>query len=595
MSINKQQENSSTGVGFFSSLSSYFRKSKFQRYDSVKQILNQGLSKLKKKKKKKTQISFTQKSKKHLQKQKKKIYELKKKQKTQEKENEIKKTENGQEQEQEQEQKHKQEQKQSKEKLQKQNKEKVEKEETQTKETVNRNSAHKTKLNLKVGQENFEQFDPVTYRQLQKIKNNEEKVLKYTIDFTEYHSDLLEKVRESQGISTHQYRKSIKTIKPMLTDSGRSGAFFFRSKDAKYVVKSVPKTDSQVLKQILPDYLEHLLKNPSSLINPIYGHYKLKTGNFVEYYIIMANVFQSDLSIDRIYDLKGSTVGRENSTENENGNQTNLVNESNGIKMDKVLKDNDLDEKIEMSVKTKKMFIKQLESDLGFLQKHELMDYSLLVGVHHLNQEQNSQENTEMSINKLDVNTQLKNNKGNQFSNQKKNMEKNNENKDGKGGKEKDSVIPSPVSFFKQDHGGLRGERPNCKNEKCIYYMGIIDMLQFFSLKKAVESGLKGLFYGDNISSVDPETYSRRFMLTMLNLTNSKNDEIDFKSELKKYSEPKVEENTTQETQSNTGFFSSFFNRAQPNEQQISNNIEESSKTEKSTIETNVKIALENL
>ncbi|KAJ6242951.1 phosphatidylinositol 5-phosphate 4-kinase [Anaeramoeba flamelloides] len=604
---NNQQQNSPVGLGFFSSLSNYFQKNKFKRYDSVNQIINQGLTKLEKRKKKKTQTSFTLKRKKQTCKQ----TQEKVKEKEKEKEK-VKKKEK------------EKDQKKEKDQNQKQNqtKEKVEKVETQTQVKEKKSLINKTKISLKVSQENFEQFDQFSFQKLQRTNKNEEMVLECPLDFIEYHSDLIEKVRESQGISLQEYHKSIKGIKPMVTDSGKSGAFFFRSKDKRYVVKSIPKTDSQVLKQILPDYLEHLIKNPNSLINPIYGHYKLKTENVVEYYIIMANVFQSDLPIDQIYDLKGSTIGRENSTENENSNETNLQSGNNGIQMEKVLKDNDLDEKIEMSFKTKKLFIKQLESDLDFLQKHKLMDYSLLLGIHHLNHEQNSKESIEKTINSIDENNQLnktsrcnfnteqrKNDKNkekkkndnndvkingnnnnnkkvniklNKISNKKKTCNKNgnqngnkkNKNKnhnDNDNGNDNGNDHGGSDSIFKQYHGGLYGERPNCKNKKCIYYMGIIDMLQFFSFKKEVESGLKGLFYGDSMSSVDPETYARRFMLTMLNITNSKNDKIDFQLEYKKYSEPKVEENNTQETQNNTGFFASFFNRDQTDEQPSSN------------------------
>jgi hypothetical protein len=84
----------------------------------------------------------------------------------------------------------------------------------------------------------------------------------------------------------------------------------------------------------------------------------------------MASVFDSPAQINTIYDLKGSLIGR-SATEKERA--------SGGV-----LKDNDLifdERKLHLGVK-KTQFVAQLEKDAMFLASLNIMDYSLLVGIH---------------------------------------------------------------------------------------------------------------------------------------------------------------------------------------------------------------------
>ena len=86
-------------------------------------------------------------------------------------------------------------------------------------------------------------------------------------------------------------------------------------------------------------------------------------------FVIMTSVFDTPEKINSIYDLKGSTLGRESSEAQRKNNC--------------VLKDKDLlndGRKLYLGSK-KKEFMKQLSRDAKFLADLNIMDYSLLVSM----------------------------------------------------------------------------------------------------------------------------------------------------------------------------------------------------------------------
>ena len=83
----------------------------------------------------------------------------------------------------------------------------------------------------------------------------------------------------------------------------------------------------------------------------------------------MRSVFHTEKKIDRVWDLKGSTVGRKSN------------------KGESVLKDLDiLEEGKKLRFRNgseREAFLKQLEIDAAFLATMGIMDYSLLLGLHN--------------------------------------------------------------------------------------------------------------------------------------------------------------------------------------------------------------------
>ena len=98
------------------------------------------------------------------------------------------------------------------------------------------------------------------------------------------------------------------TLCPMFTNS-KSGAFFFFTTDMSYLVKTVGPDEVKVLRDMLPQYLEHYERNPDSLINKIVGAYSSSLCK--DPFIVMESTFPlaAGVTIHEVYDLKGSSHG----------------------------------------------------------------------------------------------------------------------------------------------------------------------------------------------------------------------------------------------------------------------------------------------
>ncbi|CAI5741969.1 unnamed protein product [Hyaloperonospora brassicae] len=201
--------------------------------------------------------------------------------------------------------------------------------------------------------------------------------LEHGCKFKDYSPDVFCQVRRRFGIDLADY---------MLTLSGdfgfiefmsnsKSGQFFFYSHDGRFMIKTQTKDDSKFLRRILPHYYQFVMENPNTLITRFYGLHRVQMHHMGRkvHFVIMASVFDTSLEIHARFDLKGSRIGRHASTEEyERGSQC-------------VLKDNDLLDKgfrLQMSVAQRAIFLAQLRTDVDFLKRMKIMDYSILIGVH---------------------------------------------------------------------------------------------------------------------------------------------------------------------------------------------------------------------
>lgn len=145
--------------------------------------------------------------------------------------------------------------------------------------------------------------------------------------------------------------------------------FFFYSHDGRYMIKTQTKAESTMLRSILPGYVNYMFENPHSFLTHFYGLYRVMMPDLGHkiHFVIMKSVFNTEKEIHKIYDLKGSTVGRR------------------AKRGDSVHKDLDiLDEgwKIRVGQPVKKAMMSQLRRDTDFLVRLRIMDYSLLLGLH---------------------------------------------------------------------------------------------------------------------------------------------------------------------------------------------------------------------
>jgi 1-phosphatidylinositol-4-phosphate 5-kinase len=89
----------------------------------------------------------------------------------------------------------------------------------------------------------------------------------------------------------------------------------------------------------------------------------------------MGNVLPSDKDIHETFDLKGSMFGRITSDEEASKNPHAVMKDQNWIKRK---------DKLELGPKKRELLMTQLERDVEILSKLNIMDYSLLIGIHDI-------------------------------------------------------------------------------------------------------------------------------------------------------------------------------------------------------------------
>jgi len=164
-----------------------------------------------------------------------------------------------------------------------------------------------------------------------------------------------------------EYMASWTTTTNESFSEGASGAFIFFSKDGKYIVKTCTRGEMDTLLQMLPSYVEHLRSNPNSRLLTILGAHCMEIYGQKIDFLVMNNIFPTDVELDERYDLKGSWVNR----------QSGGKDRPRG----RLLKDMDLNYVFMTREDVGYRLALQIKKDIDFLTSHNLMDYSLLVGV----------------------------------------------------------------------------------------------------------------------------------------------------------------------------------------------------------------------
>ncbi|GAB2235808.1 hypothetical protein Droror1_Dr00026249 [Drosera rotundifolia] len=155
-----------------------------------------------------------------------------------------------------------------------------------------------------------------------------------------------------------------------LSSPGKSGSVFFLSQDDRFMIKTLRKPEVKVLLQMLPTYHHHVRTYDNTLITKFFGLHRIKPSSGQKFrFVVMGNMFCTELRIHRRFDLKGSSLGR---------SADNVEIDENTI-----LKDLDLNYCFYLEPSWRDDLLKQIEIDSKFLESQHIMDYSLLLGVHY--------------------------------------------------------------------------------------------------------------------------------------------------------------------------------------------------------------------
>ena len=174
-----------------------------------------------------------------------------------------------------------------------------------------------------------------------------------------------------------------KYILSELGSPGKSGSFFYFSRDYKYIIKTIHHAEHKLLRKILREYYAHIERNPNTLISQFYGLHRVKIpyGRKI-HFVVMNNLFPPHRDIHQTFDLKGSTIGRDFKEEDLEKNPRATLKDLNWLRRDY---------HFEFGPRKKSLFIEQMKRDVALLQKLKIMDYSMLVGIHDL--EKGNEEN----------------------------------------------------------------------------------------------------------------------------------------------------------------------------------------------------------
>ena len=296
--------------------------------------------------------------------------------------------------------------------------------------------------------------DQSTEKTEHKVNNNDQEEI-----FTEYAPDIFSKLRKSFNITNTTYLSILtgdnNALLSFLSNS-KSGQYFFFSNNSQFIIKTMSKSELDFLLQLLPSYYEHICQYEHSLLPKFYGVYKLNKIKLHNHnnkdlaFLISNNVFYSphNIRIKHQYDLKGSTQGR----------RTADAQKLSGD----ILKDlNFMEDDVRLYVSNNgkdKLFYQQIEADAQWFSQHQIMDYSLLIGIADADGLSESEKESKRDLVKIN-DGEILSNDGTQ-----------------------------------------------------LYFLGIIDILQKYNKKKKVAGFVKGIAHEKStLSTVPPDQYARRF------------------------------------------------------------------------------------
>ncbi|KDR79870.1 hypothetical protein GALMADRAFT_222809 [Galerina marginata CBS 339.88] len=342
---------------------------------------------------------------------------------------------------------------------------------------------------------------------------------KYDFKFKDYAPWVFRYLREDIfHLDPADYLLSLtaKYILSELGSPGKSGSFFYFSRDYRFIIKTIHHSEHKFLLSVLKQYYDYVKENPHTLLSRFYGLHRVKLPHGRKiHFVIMNNLFPAHKDIHETYDLKGSTVGREYSEEKAARNPRAVLKDLNWINRGNML---------ELGPEKRALLTEQLRRDEEFLKSIHVMDYSLLVGIHnmHRGNRENVRKNTLKVFSPILPETRRtklsQSGKSPEAIAMRRAMRSSDPKRLGKHTirlPEEDTGDRQEFVFY-QDEGGLRATDDNNDPMNTIYYLGVIDILTPYTFFKKVEHVWKGMKADRHkISPVPPPEYGNRFFSFM--------------------------------------------------------------------------------
>jgi hypothetical protein len=229
---------------------------------------------------------------------------------------------------------------------------------------------------------------------LEEIKDD----FNFNVKIRKYSPKIFYVLRRIDGISNNDYllslspKDNLKIIKESFASGGRSANPIIFTYDKKYLLKTISKSEKNVLLEMLPEY-HRRMRDTKSLLCRIYGLYRIEVvGKQSMHLIVMRNMNElPSMTKFACFDLKGSTVQRITLSKEDRQDVINGFKEDVICQYkDKILKDLDfdlLDFSFNFSKNDCDLIQNSLCEDSEYLKGNNLIDYSLLCSIHYFNQD----------------------------------------------------------------------------------------------------------------------------------------------------------------------------------------------------------------
>lgn len=232
----------------------------------------------------------------------------------------------------------------------------------------------------------------IVIEQFKKVKESERDFTcshSFSVSFLEKNKDTsvfscyspvsFRKIRELSGVSECEFRLSLgieQVVGNLLLGNlttlsssptqGKSGNMFFNSFDGKFLLKTISSGEFEKFWPKTQSYMKHLSLNKSStLLAKMFGIYKIRD----KFFVALENIFFNKNHIDVIYDLKGSTMGRTNQSGKGAFKDLDFDTREGGISLpDDIVS----------------CLLSFIATDVEWLRGQNIIDYSLLVGIHNI-------------------------------------------------------------------------------------------------------------------------------------------------------------------------------------------------------------------
>ncbi|KAF7692213.1 Phosphatidylinositol 4-phosphate 5-kinase 2 [Cucumispora dikerogammari] len=290
--------------------------------------------------------------------------------------------------------------------------------------------------------------------------------LEYTLKIEMILPDDFISFREQNGIT--DLHRSFLCEEYMIQQTGSKQQEIYLTRDCKYVVKEVTKSELNTFLRISGAYFDYFNKAPFTRICKIFGAYSISVYKKAQQHscvrvIVMENVVNRN-NLSKIYDLKGSTLGRYS------------------LPSQLVLKDNNwIQDNMKLHIPSADymQLLVELNSDFEFLQANGLMDFSLIIGIYN---EKPTDDNTYYKVITKCLPTCL------------------------------NDVDKRKYRLLSESCYSLNMNKKGETNYKLYYNLGIVDILTEYDCNKKMESCFKSVFCLKGRSCCDPKKYKKRLL-----------------------------------------------------------------------------------